>query len=171
LNSGSNPLMSLFNAIAQSNLTFIARERAAFDVGDMAVKYRLHGDVIFLGFRRDHAAIGEIVFSVLAQSYTKTGKGFNGVLAGVQNQANAKYDEDHFKEWQHDVWNPQESPAQSNQEAEKGRIAELRRKIAEFERLKLFKKHREAIVLANLAAAQSRVVEAAEALVRPRSIE
>jgi hypothetical protein len=171
LKSGSNPLMSLFNAIAQSNLTFIARERAAFDVGDMAVKYRLHGDVIFLGFRRDHAAIGEIVFSVLAQSYTKTGKGFNGVLAGVQNQANAKYDEDHFKEWQHDVWNPQESPAQSNQEAEKGRIAELRRKIAEFERLKLFKKHREAIVLANLAAAQSRVVEAAEALVRPRSIE
>ena len=83
LKSSSNPLMSLFNAIAQSNPTFMAREKAANAantnaagaVNITAVQYRLHGDVIFQSFRWEHAFIAEIVFTVLAQSYTWLGRG------------------------------------------------------------------------------------------------
>lgn len=160
LKQGSNPLMSLFNAIAHSNPTFKARKRAAL-VGTQAVTYRLHGDVVSLGFGRDHAAIGQIVFSVLAQSYIETGKGFSGVLAGGSIRYNAGYDDDDddFSKWQGDVWNT--SPMQGNHQAERRRAAELQEKMAKIEQLKLRRTCHSAQVLAEFSGAQVDIIEAA----------
>lgn len=90
MKASSNPLMSLFNAIAHSNEVLSARAQAArpSTKGAVSKQYRLHGDVIFLCFRYEHAVIAEIMFTVLAQSYTWDGRGFNGFQAGISNSSN-----------------------------------------------------------------------------------
>lgn len=47
--------------------------------------------------------LGETVFSVLAQSYHRTGKGFNSVDAGVQNTSNDKYTFAQFAPWREEI--------------------------------------------------------------------
>ena len=48
-------------------------------------KHALHADVIFLAFRDEHAIAAEVLFSLLARSYTTTGTGFNSIQAGLSN--------------------------------------------------------------------------------------
>ena len=78
---------------------------------------------VFLGFRQSHAMLGEIVFSVSAQSYHRTGKGFNSVDADVQNTSNDKYEFAHFSAWREDLL--KSSPCQANAAAETQRVEEL----------------------------------------------
>ena len=85
--------------------------------------YRAWGNVVFLGFRQSHAMLGEIVSSVLAQSYHRTGKGFNSVDAGVQNTSNDKYQFAHFSAWREDLL--KSSPYQANAAAENQRVEDL----------------------------------------------
>jgi hypothetical protein len=56
----SNKVMNLFEAMS------IARLKGT---------YRMHGDIIFLSIGHLHAKFGEIIFSLLGQSYVGTGKG------------------------------------------------------------------------------------------------
>lgn len=66
----------------------------------LSSKYGLHGDVVFLCTAYWHAPYGEIIFSLLAPSYHYTGRGFNTVEAGIQQNSMADFNE--AKEW--DMW-------------------------------------------------------------------
>jgi hypothetical protein len=159
LKAGSNPLMSLFSAIAQSNPTFLAREAAASAAANLAgasasttaVQYRLHGDVIFQCFRWEHAVIAEILFTILAQSYTWKGRGFNGFQAGVSNISNDNY---HPRDWiyfqdttmERGVWDV-------NIAAEKARVQKIeedKQKLADLKQRALAEKFRDLTVVAGL---------------------
>jgi hypothetical protein len=113
LSQSSNRFLSLFNAIAQSHPDDAIQKR----------HYRAWGNVVFLGFRTPHAMLGEIVFSVLAQSYHWTGKGFNSVDAGVQNTSNDKYTFAQFAPWREEIF--ETSPYKANAAAEIQRADDL----------------------------------------------
>jgi hypothetical protein len=94
LSSAANRIMGLFSAIAESHPDFIARQKKQLE-DDQTVqpaKYQAHGEVIFLCFRHTHAALAECMFSVLARSYSKWGRGFNTVEAGQSIASNKQYD-------------------------------------------------------------------------------
>jgi hypothetical protein len=94
LSSAANRIMGLFSAIAESHPDFIARQKKQLedDQTVQPVKYQAHGEVIFLCFRHTHAALAECMFSVLARSYSKWGRGFNTVEAGQSIASNKQYD-------------------------------------------------------------------------------
>ncbi|KAK4494525.1 hypothetical protein PRZ48_014823 [Zasmidium cellare] len=83
--SGSNDLMNLFEAIS-----IVCAEG----------KYRMRADVIFVCCKKVQAYFSEILFSVLAESYIWTGKGFNGRPAGENRGTLDKYDsEEQWAKW------------------------------------------------------------------------
>ena len=157
LKASSNQLMSLFSAIAQSNPTILAREAAASAAASLAganttaVQYRLHGDVIFQCFQYKHAVIAEILFTILAQSYTWSGQGFNGFQAGVSNISNDKY---HPRDWIyfHDttmargVWDVNIAAKKARVE----KVKEDKQKRADLEQRALAEKFQDLSVLARL---------------------
>ncbi|KJX97665.1 hypothetical protein TI39_contig474g00001 [Zymoseptoria brevis] len=63
----SNDLMNLFEAIS---------------IAELGGRYRMYGEVVFLCYSKEEASLGEIVFSLLAESYVESGRGFNGKPAG-----------------------------------------------------------------------------------------
>lgn len=98
----SNKLMGLFEAIS---------------IAVIGGKYRIYGDVVFLCTRYEHAPLGEIVFSLLTESYVETGKGFNGTEAGKQQASLLKYkDVTMWTNWRNQMYN--ESPYKENLERE-----------------------------------------------------
>jgi hypothetical protein len=144
LSSAANRIMGLFSAIAESHPDFIARQKKQLedDQTVQPVKYQAHGEVIFLCFRHTHAALAECMFSVLARSYSKWGRGFNTVEAGQSIASNKQYDLLEFwEDWQADVY--YHSPFQSNAEADKKRIEELEAAEREMNFLKYNKVSRE----------------------------
>lgn len=74
----SNKIMNLFEAVCRCD------ERIA--------GYSIQGEVVFLCFRKLHAKLGEIMFSLLGESYVETGRGFNGVEAGHHTRTLDNYD-------------------------------------------------------------------------------
>lgn len=119
-------------------------------------KYRIQGDVVFLCAHRDHGAIGEIVFSFLANSYSKDGRGFNGVDAGVQLNSlrKALYVDESY-------WNPHiqsamdTGPMKANIAAENER---LNKHFAEVASLRSANKDMIAQVNANLRTLRQKII-------------
>jgi hypothetical protein len=68
------------------------------------------------------------VFSILAQSYSSTGKGFNSVKAGDQNNSNTKYEWEDFAMWRKD--SVENTPFRVNIVVEEARVEELYRRAA-----------------------------------------
>lgn len=116
LTPSANMIMAVFGAVAK------AKE----------LPYKLYGEFIFLGFRREHAALAEVLFSILAQSYTWTGRGFNSVLAGGSIASNSQYEEGDWNLWQADVL--RESPIEENARIERERAQDLEEEVGENER-------------------------------------
>lgn len=116
LGTSANPVMAVFAAAASVR----------------GMPYALYAEFIFLGFRRDHAALGEILFSILAQSYTWTGKGFNSVRAGGSNRTNMNVSEEDWNRYQADVL--ANSPMEVNARLERQRIQHLEREEFDLER-------------------------------------
>ncbi|KAK3112031.1 hypothetical protein LTR53_012112 [Teratosphaeriaceae sp. CCFEE 6253] len=104
----SNKLMNLIEAIC---------------VCDVALndRYRMRGGVIYLCCRFAHARFGEILFSILGQSYVATGRGFNGVQAGLSVASNDKWTGADWGEWQVETLN--DTPMRQNVDLEIARIA------------------------------------------------
>lgn len=84
--SSSNAQMTLFEAISCADHT-------------LRGKYRLCGHIIFLCLMQEHAKYGEIIFSLLAQSYVQTGRGFNGTMAGKSVASSKKYEKEDWDAW------------------------------------------------------------------------
>lgn len=116
LGKSANPVMALFAAAASVR----------------GMPYALHAEYIFLGFRREHAALSEIQFSIFAQSYTSTGKGFNSVRAGGSNETNSSVPEEDWNKYQADVL--ANSPMEVNACLERQRIEHLEREVFDLER-------------------------------------
>jgi hypothetical protein len=116
LTSSGNKFLVLFALVAKAK----------------GLKYSLHGDYIFLAFREDHAIPAEIMFSLLAESYTVTGKGFNSVQAGQSMGVNDQVPATSWRLWQKDVL--EESPVKGNAAAERARMTELKDEIEAGER-------------------------------------
>jgi hypothetical protein len=95
-------------------------------------QYSLHGDVIFTAFREEHAIAAEVMFSLLAQSYITSGKGFNSVQAGLSNRSNFTYTAAHRNLWRKDIL--EESPARGNAREEQKRIDEINEQLEYAER-------------------------------------
>lgn len=163
LSGGSNLLMSLFSAIAQTHPVFKARAKQQTDADATAVpvtlRYAVHGEVIFLCFRRFHAVLAECMFSCLAQSYSSMGKGFNTVQAGTSVASNKHYKDEDWADWQFDVLN--ESPFEENAKADDKMIEELE---AVEESSKFLKYHAVLDEIATLEAVKDRVDELMMAL-------
>lgn len=125
LSSGSNLLMSLSSAIAQSHPDFIARAKAQkqLDPDSIPVAYKMHGEIIFLCFRPVHAVLAEAAFSVIGLSYSKDGRGFNTIEAGISVASNNRYELVDWQRWQRDLL--EESPLRMNAAADKARIEEM----------------------------------------------
>jgi hypothetical protein len=87
---------------------------------------------VFLGFRPEHAAAAEILFSILAESCTVTGKGFNGVQAGRNLGKHDQIEASSWNLWQKDV--VEETPVRENAATERARIAEIEEGIRQGER-------------------------------------
>lgn len=101
--NNSNYLMNLFEAIAAKHFGW---------------RYRNQGAVIYLCFDQSQGAIGEIVWSCLAQAYTKTGRGFSHEPAGGSNRSielDSKFE--HWQQWQNDAW--ERGPFQVNLKRER----------------------------------------------------
>ncbi|KAF2207414.1 hypothetical protein CERZMDRAFT_88468 [Cercospora zeae-maydis SCOH1-5] len=67
-------------------------------------KYRMKGDVMFICGLPEQAEAGEVFWSLLCDSYTWTGRGFNGVDAG-NNQVSMKYHRNYR------LWPPRDAEA------------------------------------------------------------
>ncbi|EME39101.1 hypothetical protein DOTSEDRAFT_38355 [Dothistroma septosporum NZE10] len=72
----ANALMSLFDSIGAY----------------LGGQYRIHGQVVYVCSRKTHASLGEMVMSLLGQTYDGTGKGFNNHAAGSQLKSLKNYD-------------------------------------------------------------------------------
>lgn len=81
LHNSSNKLMNLLEAISLTDV--------------LKGKYSFEADVIFLCYHYTHACWGEIIFSLLAQSYVDSGKGVNGKQAGLNITSNNRWTVQH----------------------------------------------------------------------------
>ena len=127
--NSSNYLMNLFEAIA---------------AGVFGWDYRNKASIIYLCFEREQAAVGEIVWSCLAQAYTKTGRGFSHAPAGVTTTS---ADRDDLRWLKNDAWVKWQrhaldhSPFRENREDDQKRVSrawdERNRRAAELENLKV----------------------------------
>ena len=117
--NSSNWLMNLFEAAA----------------ADLNMPYRNRGAVIYLCWDRAQGVVGEILFSSLSQSYTKTGLGFNHEPAGGSNRSVEKgkggklTTPDQWSEWENDAW--ENGPFQHNIANERSVIARAKKREVE----------------------------------------
>lgn len=109
LHRSSNKVMNLLEAIAFADDLF----------GD---KYSFEGGVIFLCYQPNHALYGEIIFSLLAESYVDGGKGVNGVEAGISNASNNRWQD--WQEWTSSTFS--KTQLVSNLQAERERMKAYR---------------------------------------------
>ncbi|EME41128.1 hypothetical protein DOTSEDRAFT_36583 [Dothistroma septosporum NZE10] len=122
----SNKIMSLIEAVA---IMLFGHSRS-----------RIFGDVILLCAEPEHAALGEIVLSVITESYIETGRGFNAEKAGIQQRSMEHYSEGSGKWglWKEDAM--VDGPMLANLDLETDKVdaqnqelAELRQQVAELE--------------------------------------
>lgn len=106
LHNSSNKLMNLLEAISLSDKL-------------LKRKYSFEADVIFLCYHYTHACWGEIIFSLLAQSYVDGGKGVNGKQAGLNITSNNRWTVQDWQKWASETFT--ESPLIPNLKAERER--------------------------------------------------
>ncbi|KAI7308850.1 hypothetical protein KC315_g13218 [Hortaea werneckii] len=123
-----------------SNKVMNLIEATAFAEDLIGNRYSFDGGVVFLCYQPNHAVYGEIIFSLLAESYVDSGKGVNAVQAGTSNASNNRWQD--WNEWTSKAFT--ESPLVANFQAERERIAAYRREYeqilqetAQLERAKL----------------------------------
>lgn len=111
--SGSNYLMDLFEAIAKK----------------LKMPYENQWVTLSICFEKEHGVVGEVIWSLLAQSYYETGRGFNHQRAGESNSSvwtNKNIDWMGIAEW-----TLENTPFVENREAERTRRKKMEEKARE----------------------------------------
>ncbi|KAK5740056.1 hypothetical protein LTR17_004954 [Elasticomyces elasticus] len=118
--SSSNKVMNLIEAIGLYDR-------------ELDNRYWMQGDVIFLAYRYLQSALGEVLFSILGQSYVETGRGFNGVKAGSSTASANKWKITSWQEWQQDTLDNTPITANLRLEADRVKAVKERKEFLEKE--------------------------------------